>query len=80
MSGLPEVLIDELLVGLIDERGEEEDRGGNQGKAPVGNDLDEVVGDESTKSGLASMTSCQSRHHNLDSGAREDEKLTAPEA
>jgi hypothetical protein len=43
VGGLAEVLIDELPVGLVDERGEEENGGGNQGKSPVGNDLDEVV-------------------------------------
>lgn len=55
VGGLAEVLVDELLVGLVDERGEEEDGGGDQGKSPVGNDLDKVVGDEGSESGLKSI-------------------------
>jgi len=46
LGGLAEVLVDELLVRLVDERGEEEGSGGNQREAPVRNDLDEVVRDE----------------------------------
>lgn len=39
--------IDNLLVGLVDERAEEGESGADQGKTPVGNDLDEVIGEES---------------------------------
>lgn len=39
--------IDKLLVGLVDEGAEEGKSGGNQGKTPVGNDLDEIIGEES---------------------------------
>lgn len=56
LGSLTEVLIDELLVQLVDERGEEEDSGGNQGKAPVGDDLDEVVRDEGSDRGLYSVS------------------------
>jgi len=47
-----EVVVDELLVCLVDKRGEEEDRGGEQGKAPEWNDLDQVVGEESSNKSL----------------------------
>jgi hypothetical protein len=55
LGRLAEVLVDELLVRRVEERGEEEDSGGNQGKAPVGNDLDEVVRDEGGDGGLQTI-------------------------
>lgn len=51
-----EVLVDELLVGLVDQGGEEEDGGGDDSKAPVWNDLDEVVGEESTEKCLLQIS------------------------
>lgn len=39
--------IDNLLVGLVDEGTEEGNSSANQGKTPVGDDLDEVIGEES---------------------------------
>ena len=60
ITGLLELLVDELLVGLVDQGSEENSRGGNQGKAPGGDNLDEVVGQESTKSNLL-MVSYSSR-------------------
>ena len=47
-----DVVVDELLVRLVDERGEEDDRGGDQGEAPEWDDLDQVVGEESANEGL----------------------------
>jgi len=47
-----DVVVDELLIRLVDERGEEDDRGGDQGEAPEWNDLDQVVGEESANEGL----------------------------
>jgi len=47
--GTIELGIDELLVGLVDERCEEEGRGREERKAPKWDDLDEVVGDEGTE-------------------------------
>lgn len=52
LAGVLELGVDELLVGGVDERGEEDDRGGDHGQAPVGDDLDEVVRDEGGESGL----------------------------
>jgi len=46
------VVVDKLLVGLIDERAEEEDGCGDQGKAPEWDDLDQVVRQESSDEGL----------------------------
>lgn len=43
ITGLLEVVVDELLVSRVDKRCKENDRGGDQGKAPVGDDLDKVV-------------------------------------
>lgn len=40
--------VDELLVGLVYERREEEDRGTDQGEAPEWNNLDQIVGEECT--------------------------------
>lgn len=53
-SGL-EVLIDELLVGSVDEGNEEGESGAEDGKAPVGNELDEEVGEESSNAGLEGL-------------------------
>lgn len=44
-SGL-ELSVDELLVGGVHERGEEDDSSSDDSKAPVGNNLDQVVADE----------------------------------
>lgn len=46
------MLIDELLVGSVDEGNKESQGGAEDGKAPVGNKLDEEVGDEGSKAGL----------------------------
>lgn len=52
LAGMLELGVDELLVGGVDERGEEDDGGGDDGQAPVGNNLDEVVRDEGSEGGL----------------------------
>lgn len=52
LAGMLELAVNELLVGGVDERGEEDDGCGNHGKTPVGNDLDQVVRDEGTESRL----------------------------
>jgi hypothetical protein len=52
LAGVLELGVNELLVGGVDERGEEDDRGGDDSQAPVGDDLDEVVRDESSEGGL----------------------------
>ena len=49
----------QLLVGLVDQGSEENSRGGNQGKAPGGDDLDEIVGQESTESNLLMVSLIQ---------------------
>lgn len=59
VAGLAEVLVDELLVLLIYERGEEEDGGEDQGQSPVGDDLDEIVGDEGSDGSLGSVSFAQ---------------------
>jgi hypothetical protein len=53
LAGVLELGVNELLVGGVDQRSEEDDRGGDDGQAPVGDDLDEVVRDESSEGGLA---------------------------
>lgn len=50
--GIVEVVVNELLVGLVDKRAEEQDRGRDKGKAPEGNHLNQEVGDEGTEEGL----------------------------
>jgi hypothetical protein len=47
-----DVVVDKLLVGLVDERGEEDNRGGDQGEAPEWDNLNQVVGEESANEGL----------------------------
>lgn len=42
--GFGEVGIDELLVGLVDQWGDEEDGSSDERQAPERNDLDQVVG------------------------------------
>ena len=50
--GLLEVVVDELLVGGVDQRNGEGESGAEQCETPVGNDLDEVVREEGTDSSL----------------------------
>ena len=52
VAGLFQVVVDKLLVRLIDEGRKEDDGSSDQGKAPVGDDLNKPVGDESTDGGL----------------------------
>lgn len=52
VRGGAELVIDELLVGGVDERNEEEDGVGEDSKAPVRDELDKVVGDESSNTSL----------------------------
>lgn len=52
MGGILDVVIDELLVGLVDEWGKEEDGGRDERHAPKWDNLDQVVRDESRKEGL----------------------------
>ena len=52
VGGILEVVVDELLVRLVDERGEEEDGGGDEGETPEWDDLDQIVRQESSDEGL----------------------------
>ena len=52
IRGVLEMVVDELLVRLVDKGAEEEDGGGDQGKTPEWDDLDQVVGEESANEGL----------------------------
>lgn len=52
LGGVVELLINKLLVGGVNQRNKENDSGANNSKAPVGNELDEVVGNESSDKGL----------------------------
>jgi hypothetical protein len=51
LASVLDVVVDELLGRLVDERGEEDDRGADQGEAPEWDDLDQVVGEESANEG-----------------------------
>jgi hypothetical protein len=52
VRGVLDMVVDELLVGSVDEGQEEGEGGPDDGKAPVGNELDEVVGDEGSDTSL----------------------------
>lgn len=58
IGSLLDSVVDKLLVGLVDQGHEEEGRGGNQGQTPIRDDLDEIVGDESTKGRLSHVSMC----------------------
>jgi hypothetical protein len=47
-----QLAVDKLLVGGVNERSEEADSRGNHGKAPVWDDLDEIVRQECAEGGL----------------------------
>jgi hypothetical protein len=47
-----ELLINQLLVGGINQRNKENDGGANNSKAPVGNKLDKIVRNEGSDKGL----------------------------
>lgn len=61
VAGSLEVLVDELLVGGVDEGNEEGEGGAENGKAPVGDELDEEVGDEGSDAGLVGQQTSQKR-------------------
>ena len=65
LLGIGEMMVDELLVGLVHEWGEEQDGGRNKCKAPQWNDLDQVVGEESADTCL---DYCQTRQRSDRSG------------
>ena len=71
-GGIGDVVVDELLVGLVDERCEEEDRGRDESKTPQWDDLNQIVGEEGTKECLMTVSMC--------SGNCWPGKLTATEA
>lgn len=52
LRGVVELLINKLLVGSVNQRNKENDSGANNSKAPVGNELDKVVGNEGSDKGL----------------------------
>lgn len=52
ISSLSQVVVDQLLVGGVDQRGEEGDGGCDKSKTPVGNNLDQVVREESRECNL----------------------------
>jgi hypothetical protein len=52
-----EVAINQLLVGNVDQGSEEDDAGREEGHAPHGEELDEVVGEEGSKEGLEMLVS-----------------------
>jgi hypothetical protein len=49
---LCDVVVNSLLVGLVYERGDEDNGGRDQGKTPEWNNLDEVVRDKGTEESL----------------------------
>jgi len=49
VGGMGKLAVNQLLVGLVDERCEEDDGGREEGKTPEWDDLDEIVRDESTE-------------------------------
>ncbi len=51
--------INDLFVGLVNQRSEEEDCGCQEGKTPEWNNLDEVIGDECTDEGLLILSALQ---------------------
>ena len=53
---ISDVVVDELLVRLVDERCEEEDRGGDKSKTPNRDNLDQVVGEECAEESLAPVS------------------------
>lgn len=46
IGGVLKVLVDQLLIGCVDERNEEGNSCGNDGESPVWDKLDEMVGNE----------------------------------
>jgi hypothetical protein len=56
-GSIRDVVVNELLVGLVDEGRNEEDGGGDESKTPQWDDLDQVVREESTEEGLTMLVS-----------------------
>ena len=58
VGGILEVVVDELLVSLVDERRQEENGGRDERHAPEWHNLDQVVGEESCNAGLELSAKC----------------------
>lgn len=56
IGGIFDVMVNDLLVSLIDERRKEEGRGGDECKTPQWDDLDQVVRGEGTEEGLMTVS------------------------
>jgi len=69
--GFGKVGIDEFLVGLVDQWGEEENGSSNKREAPERNNLNEIVGEESSDECLGT---CQ-----VESISKNCRVLTAPD-
>lgn len=52
LAGVMELVVNDFLVVLVDKRGEEGDSGADQGKTPVGDNLDKIVSEECSKGSL----------------------------
>jgi len=63
LAGVVDVVVDEVLVGDVDERGEVDDSGEDEGESPGWRDLDEEVGQERSEEGLE--YGCQSEFRRL---------------
>lgn len=57
LTSVLDLAVDKLLVGGVNERGEEDDGGGDESKTPVRNNLDQVVRDEGAEGNLAGRVS-----------------------
>lgn len=71
LGNVIDLFIDEALVGLVDKRSEKENAGGDERQTPQRNNLNQIVGEESTEEGLLLLTL---------SAMADTGKLTAPEA
>lgn len=61
LRGVVDMVVNKLLVGSVDQGHEEENGGANDGQTPVGDELDEIVGDEGSSEGLQCVSSVHVR-------------------
>ena len=74
-GSIGKVVVDELLVGLVDERAKEEDRGGDKSESPDGYKFDKIVGQECSNESLALLACFMTQKNTATYGAREEHIL-----
>jgi hypothetical protein len=59
VGSMADVMINDLLIADVDQRGEEHNRSTNQAHPPEWHNLDQIVGEKSSNASLYKISFCQ---------------------